>query len=261
MILLLKIGLVPFHTWFLILRTRFRWENLYLFLTSQKVIPLHLLSNYRNFSLTIVGLAGWVLSRARRLTSKRLKKLIIYSSLFIGGILLFLLTFQFDWIKFLLVYRLITFPIFAYGKNLSSKKNSAAEREVINHRGIWVWLIFLNLGGIPPLPGFFLKLNFLASVNLAILELIIFITTSIILLYIYLGLGFRALIKREDLSPKSKSVTRYQTYLYLQVRILVSFLVLWMGVITQKFEFWDSKEFTGFKSSAERQVEALKVYS
>lgn len=231
-ILLFKIGLVPFHTWFLIIRTSFSWENLYLFLTSQKAIPLHLLSNYTNFSLTLVALARWIISRIRRLSRKRIKKLIIYSSLFIGGILLFLLTYQFDWIKFLVVYSLITLPIFTYNKNLSLKKNCSIEEEASRRGGVWVWLLFLNLGGIPPLPGFFLKLNFITSINFAFLELILFLTTSIVLLYIYLRLGFRRLIKRDYLILRNKSTTRHHLYVFLQFILLIIFLILWMGVTT-----------------------------
>lgn len=248
-ILLFKIGLVPFHTWFLTIRTSFRWENLYLFLTSQKVIPLHLLSNRATFRLVVIGIIRWVISRVRSLSRKSLKKLIIYSSLFIGGILLFLLSNQLDWVKFLLVYSLIILPIFVYGKNLSCKKNFSAEREVKRQRGIWTWVIFLNLGGVPPFPGFFLKVNFLASIAFAFFELMFFIMTSIILLYIYLSLGFSGLIKRDYWVIEKKPTIRFQIYLFLQIWLLIIIIILWMSVTTQNFEFWDSKEFTSFKSS------------
>ena len=75
-IILVKIGATPFHRWALKIVNSLNWDNLIVFLTILKIIPLFLLQNtFTNF-LVLIGLLSIIISGARRIYSDNLKILI-----------------------------------------------------------------------------------------------------------------------------------------------------------------------------------------
>lgn len=94
LVVLLKISAVPFHIWFLNLRSKIPWERMLLFLTVIKFIPLIILRNSYRFYIIFFSNLSLVVSRVRRIYYSRLKNLIVLSSLYFLGILFFLLNLR-----------------------------------------------------------------------------------------------------------------------------------------------------------------------
>lgn len=231
-ILVLKIGAVPLHTWFLTLRRNIGWEMVYLFLTLQKVIPLHLMRILNSRIVWAVVFLSWGVGSLRRLRTKRVKKLFIFSSLFFIGVLLGVALRRVLWLKFLLVYSVIRFPLFCWIKEEANLKGGD---RLTSYSGLFqtaIWLRFLNLGGIPPFPGFLLKVRIVAWLWPSTFLIFRFLGFSLLIIYIYLRLSFLALLRKGPLKERGRLASHLVFTLTLQLGGSLILMVLFMGVNT-----------------------------
>ena len=231
-VLLLKIGAMPLHGWFISLRTKIRWESLYLFLTVQKVIPLYLLRGYYTSFLRTVILLTWALAGIGRLKTKGVKKLFVYSSLFFMGLLLGVLFRRHLWLKLLLAYALIGFPVFVHSKTGANKYGGERWNQEKSRFKYVIWFVFLNMGGVPPLPGFFLKIRFLNFFRLSLATLLGFVVGSALLIYMYLSLSFLSLVGRGSKEELAEGKLSLLPVLRFQLWGVFFLMVLFMGVTT-----------------------------
>ena len=94
-------------------------------------------------------------------------------------------------------------------------------------------ITFLNLGGLPPFPGFFIKLKFISDLICSPGFLIVFLARSLLIIYIYMGIRFRGLLKTvqdEELRNERKKSVVIATF--IQIWAVRIFLMLCVGVIT-----------------------------
>ena len=189
-LILLKIGGFPFHSWLLTLGPELKWENLVVVLTIQKIIPLHFLSHVRSSNLILIRAFAWLTIRARGLIVIKTKKLIILSSIFfLAALVLAPILVGANWKKLLLVYFLIF---------LSVSFLRGGEKEVLTttcgggRSGLaLIWLrAILILSGAPPFLGFYLKLEVIAFLwrIQERLGLLVFLLGRAIFLFIYVTL-------------------------------------------------------------------------
>ena len=195
--LFLKIGVVPFHSWFLGLSHTIGWEPLLLFLTVQKVIPLQILRAASSRLVEILGALGWAVAAFGGVTAKSLKKVFIYSSLFFRGLLVIASTKTSRWASYLGVYRLINLPLFAEAECLAILKGAQDWGRLPSGAKISIWLGFINLAGIPPMPGFLIKVAFICQTTLGFLRYLLFFLRSVLLVYMYMSFRLKALIETD----------------------------------------------------------------
>ena len=199
-IILVKIGAIPFHWWALKIVNILNWDNLIVFLTILKIIPLFLLQNtFTNF-LVLIGLLSFIISGVRRIYSNNLKILIFWSSLFFLGILLIRLKKGgVNWLRLLIAYALILFPLAKLFKEAKVTQYNLNNSNLIARINLLRFFLLINLIGLPPFPGFFLKLLWVLESKQSFIEVFIFLSSNIIIIFIYLSFllkSFSLLVRR-----------------------------------------------------------------
>lgn len=126
-----------------------------------------------------------------------LKKVLIISSVFSLSRLTFLLTPRgWAWKIALGLYGFSLTPLIVGRERFRRQGRETSQSEGLG-RAAWL-LIFLRLRGVPPLPGFYFKLEvlrellFLKGVGVRMLR---FIFGRLVFIYIYLGVMFKPLLK------------------------------------------------------------------
>lgn len=142
--LILKMGIVPIHQWFLNVGRKIKKWALFILITMQKVIPLFLFKTFFKMGgISAVALLRAVLGVFYQLGVSNLKKLILYSSIVNIGWLTLISSFQMTFLAvFFILYSIIIILIIPFFGTYS----------------IELVLGFISLAGIPPLVGFFRKL-------------------------------------------------------------------------------------------------------
>jgi len=207
-VFILKIGGFPFMHWALIIGAVVDWVSLTIILTIQKVLPLLIISNLVYHNLQPLCVLRWLILPLLATKSLKLKIVIIISSTF--NLIAILSTFSIrghKWLRLLILYLISTIPIILF-RGIVNLKNGAAKsinRKLSSGLGV---LILLRMMGVPPLPGFFFKVEVLA---LIIIEGNYFLGTALVtgvggMLAAYLGLAVKNLVTYPRISMKSPSV-------------------------------------------------------
>ena len=157
--ILFKLGAVPFYHWVLAIGGSQSWSVLFFLLTVQKFIPLFFIEIFSVKEILWISGFRWAFLPWAVYILKNLKKVIIMSSTFIIiSILAAILIKARDWKRLIALYTLTFVPLLAVNRGETGSrarpKNSGDEIITL----IWV-LLMANLIGIPPLPGFFVKLD------------------------------------------------------------------------------------------------------
>ena len=187
----IKLGISPFHTWFISILKTCSLFILIILSTIQKLIPLIILNNiyinyiifYFSIFFTIVFIV-FILSRVINLN-----KLLALSSL---GNILWLISRNILSIKlillFILIYIYILLGIYIF-YNIYYFNMFIQINRINLFDKIIIVIVFISLGGIPPMLGFLRKLLILKIIfiyeNIFLFLIIIF--SSLILLYHYIS--------------------------------------------------------------------------
>ena len=207
-VFILKIGGFPFMHWALIIGAVVDWVSLTIILTIQKILPLLIISNLVYHNLQPLCVLRWLILPLLATKSLKLKIVIIISSTF--NLIAILSTFSIrrhKWLRLLILYLISTIPIILF-RGIVNLKNGAAKsinRKLSSGLGV---LILLRMIGVPPLPGFFFKVEVLA---LIIIEGNYFLRSALVtgvggMLAAYLGLAVKNLVTYPRISMKSPSV-------------------------------------------------------
>lgn len=194
----IKLGIFPFHSWYLNLVPLLNWEIIWIISVPIKLVILKIIFSTRfDFPLIGLGLINVCLGFFMLFKEKKIKTFLALTSIFnMGWVLLSLLDLSI-WIIFILIYRGNLYilleglkrsgaeGLFEYGTNDSKRKF------------ILVILIGLVLIRIPPTLGFILKIVIililidpLMLVSLTLLILSLIISYYYILIFYYLNLSF-----------------------------------------------------------------------
>lgn len=200
--LIIKMGVFPFYFWLPSVIAGLSWFSCLLLATWQKVAPLFLMVSFLDG-----GLIYWIiilfclLSVGSRfvggfggINQTQLRALVAYSSIGHLGWMLFAILHRSWAIKvYLSIYILISFCIFMglWYRNLRAVKTlNSRLRNTLSIRGIII--MFLSLGGLPPMLGFISKWIVISSGTALTLWgfLVLLVVGSVIRLFYYLRLIF-----------------------------------------------------------------------
>nr|YP_010528110.1 NADH dehydrogenase subunit 2 [Rhyzodiastes puetzi]UXW64212.1 NADH dehydrogenase subunit 2 [Rhyzodiastes puetzi] len=190
--LMLKIGIAPFHFWFVEIIEKINWMNSTILLTWQKLAPMMLLS-YTTKSMIfimIICLITTFTGSIMGLNQTSLRKIMAFSSLnHLGWMLSTLLINKLLWMIYFFIYLVITITItmlfhflkiFFLKQMFTMPLNSFMIKFNLS-------LNFLSLGGLPPFLGFFPKWLVILKLSSSFNTLLLFmIFMSLITLYFYL---------------------------------------------------------------------------
>lgn len=225
--LLIKRGSSPFHFWFPKVIEGLNWWNAFILITWQKVAPLILISYLINKPLILIRVVlSTIVGGLGGLNQTSLRKLIVYSSInHLGWLLAAIYINNWLWMNYLLFYSLLIASIvFLFYNFKASHINQLFIIFFINKN--FKFILFLNLislGGLPPFLGFFPKLIViqLLTLNNQITLLIFILIITLITLYFYLRLCYRAFI----LNYYENNWINYSIYKssYIKIIIKISF--------------------------------------
>ena len=184
-----KIGLPPFHFWFFRLSIDLNWVIFLVLNTWQKLLPLYVLSKLQLQNWELIVLLRLFVSVAGTLFQTRIKKLIIFSSIFTGAwILVSIINYIYLWFYILFIYRgLLLFFIRVLGANKFELKESQNYFMLNLNEKIIQFLTLLVIAGIPPFIGFFIKtIILIILLNSGFFYLLlILVFSSVAIIYIY----------------------------------------------------------------------------
>lgn len=196
--LFLKVGVAPFHFWYVHIAKELRWIYFLILSTIQKISPLTLLRiNKRDlfktefyFRIVIRRIVG----RLGGLYTLSLRELLVYSSVnHLAWILIPLIYKNLFWVVYLIRYCILLSFIVWIFKIFSLYHLNQLTRVKISWKIKTTLIIsIISFGGLPPFIGFILKWGVLNEINEKInfLCLIILIFARVISLYYYIRIRF-----------------------------------------------------------------------
>jgi len=205
--LLLKLGIVPLHLWYLSLLQDLSWIRIFILSTVQKLLPLffirRLITHYEIFIISLLSrfTGVWALG------ASSIKRLIGYSSLLnIGWILLSTLAnpvfFQFFLTYFFTIFGLINYFRYFIREKIRDFKKLGSFSDVVV-----VCLLILRLRAFPPLLGFWAKLYVLKLIiESSILFTTLLLLNTVFIIYTYIALVDFLFIARLDYSISAKKI-------------------------------------------------------
>ena len=228
-----KIGLPPFHFWFFRLSIDLNWIIFLVLNSWQKLLPLYILRKLQLQNWEVIVLLSLFVAVSGTLFQSRIKKLIVFSSIFTGAwILASIISYSYLWFYILFIYSvLLGFFIRGFTSNKFELKESQNYFILNLNEKFIQFLTLLVIAGIPPFIGFFIKTIILVILlNSGFLSLlIILVVTSIAIIYIYSRLfliSLRILRTRSKILFNYKLFPFYFVYIFFLVYRSLIFLIL-----------------------------------
>lgn len=191
LVFILKTGTFPFFQWVISLGERISWYPLFVLLSLQKIIPLTLIAHFCRRVLEVVSFVGWVTLPLLVLVRKKIKPVVVISSVFMFlAILCSLCSSSFKWKRLMLLYLLTLLPLVRMGDTPVSLKNTLVSCTPLSLLVRWR-VVLLRLIGLPPLPGFLIKIevfNLVLEGGVALAST--FLVGRIIITWVYINLWF-----------------------------------------------------------------------
>lgn len=202
----LKLGMAPFHFWLPDVVKNLNWVLNLVLLTAQKIGPIYLLSTVgatNKLFLATVGVLSVVVGATGGLNEIDIRKLIAFSSIrHIGWIAIGAILTTSLWALYLLTYIFISSTLITalYKINI----NYIRQLTLKNKDSIFIIVLFLSLGGFPPLLGFAPKWAILIkTIDLSLSLTVVLILTSVLTLFYYI----RARLAATSLSSSNLMIT------------------------------------------------------
>lgn len=200
--IILKRGVFPFYFWLPSVIAGLSWFSCLLLATWQKIAPLFLIALFLNNNsiylvlvlLSFFAVGSRLIGGIGGINQTQLRALVAYSSIGHLGWILFSLVHR-SWAMkvYLRIYVLISICIFLslWYRNLGRLKNLNSSFRKKNEI-IRILILFLSLGGLPPILGFISKwVAITTGINSSLMAFLFFlILGSVMSLFYYLSLLF-----------------------------------------------------------------------
>lgn len=185
LILRYKIGGGPFFFWFPSVCSGISWIGCYMLMTLQKFLPLWLLIRIIGWWIWFIVVLSLIVGVWGCYNQMNLKSLLAFSSIHqIGWLLMCSYVGGLTWMIYYVVYFFVLLIIVI---KLVKYEIVNLLRVVEVEGKLWMILIMINLGGVPPLLGFFMKWFGLYSfMALSYFFVIVMVLISVIMLYVYI---------------------------------------------------------------------------
>nr|QIZ12526.1 NADH dehydrogenase subunit 2 [Plaxiphora albida] len=235
--LFMKLGAAPFHFWIPGVVAGLSWNSNLILLTWQKITPLFMLSSFMNlhnsmliimtFSATFFGGIGGI-------NQTSIRAILSYSSILHMGWILASTTISLSYCSiYFLLYSIIMIFI---SKTLNSEESMNNK----NFSNIFLWnsssrnflsLLFLSLGGIPPLLGFFGKWMVLLTLmkESNTLPAMILIIGSMTTLYYYLILSFSLILTNQKMTLNKYPKNSIMKSMGISINVMGFLILLWLN--------------------------------
>nr|YP_009171130.1 NADH dehydrogenase subunit 2 [Drawida japonica]AIR76355.1 NADH dehydrogenase subunit 2 [Drawida japonica] len=196
--ILLKLGSAPCHFWYPSVMSSISWVSCFVLTTWQKLAPLcaisfFLMQKFSSSFLIFVGSLNAIIGGIMGLNQSKMRSIMAYSSIGHIGWMLSLssIYMPISSVVYFVVYSMLILPLFfilgllnIYGLNNLNKTISMAPLLIFV-----VSILFLSLGGLPPLTGFAPKMmTIFLLVNVNSMFILFLILGSVLNLCFYLNI-------------------------------------------------------------------------
>jgi len=229
LLMLLKIGAAPFHSWFPIISNMSSWSNNIILITWQKFAPLYILMFNFSFSLVVIStVLSAIIGSLGQVRIFSIRLIIAFSSISnISWIIIVLIYNYFLMLIFLFVYSVMTIFIIYYMK-IKLMKNF--NQQNLDKYMVYILMVLLtSIAGMPPFLGFFRKwliIYILLYFKMIIISIILF-NSSILNFFIYLRLFFSSLVVGSKKYFNNNAENKYFSKILLMlVNIFIPLLLL-----------------------------------
>nr|YP_009733508.1 NADH dehydrogenase subunit 2 [Krisna concava]QHV34346.1 NADH dehydrogenase subunit 2 [Krisna concava] len=235
--LMMKMGSAPFHNWVVSTIDGLLYEPIFFLLTLMKLSPLLMLS-YLNMNLIIFIISSMIIGSINGLNQssmKKLKKLLVFSSIYNLGLILYSLSINTIWIQMMVIYSLILLSILIIMKKFKiTFLNQFMLIENNNFKKMMILFCLISLGGMPPFLGFQMKMMIfeLMLINKNFILILIMILSSMIILYYYVNMIISLLL---FYSLTIKMITWFKMKIKLNFLLLMINLNLFFPLMMMKF--------------------------
>ena len=213
--IVLKLGIAPFHSWFIIVIKVTSLHNLFLLSTLQKFIPLVIIRSL-NIKFNLV-LSLFILNRfivcASGMETLSIMKILGFSSINnLIWIILALISGTKIFVFFIIIYIYMLAGLLFFNP---LKINFRFLQTYKLYDKFLLIFVFFSLGGLPPFIGFMIKAMVIKK-SILILRLVIFIPVvirSLVILYIYISYSFL------NITLSSPSINSINSYYYSPAKV------------------------------------------
>lgn len=240
----IKLGIMPFHFWVVRVVGFIRWENFFLIISLQKILPIILIKRLTIGNLLIYYcLLNIIFSSFIVLSQLIFKKMLVFTSIFtIRWVLPLLGPRFFLAITIFILYLFLLFNLVAFIKAYSLNFLQQGFLKQISFLEKIIKFIFIaSLGGVPPFLGFFIKINLLLElqkVGVPIIFVILILILSVVVLNFYISINLSNLTSIKSIFFLKKISTFSQ---YGGILILTNFLpVLFLVLILARWRYFEN---------------------
>nr|YP_010735468.1 NADH dehydrogenase subunit 2 [Rhipicephalus rutilus]WEI30802.1 NADH dehydrogenase subunit 2 [Rhipicephalus rutilus] len=187
--ILIKLGVIPFHFWLILISESLNFNSLLILLTIQKIIPLLIIEKFMNKLMIPLFVLSSLMASILAMKYKMMKKILIFSSISHQGWILCLIAKKMNfWFSYLIMYSVIIYSIINNCKmiNFNSLNNLTSNKISMKMKNTMI-MSMMSLAGMPPFLGFFMKIMaILYLIKMNLIFMIILIISSLINLFFYL---------------------------------------------------------------------------
>lgn len=229
----LKLGIPPFHYWFITISTYIEWSTIFIFFTIQKIIPLIVISYIQPPStLTVVFVLLAILVPPLIIINlSNFKKILAYSSVNQSGWIIIIISFMPSlWFIYFILYALslkLTTDLITIKKimfNIIIKSNIPFKILVIR--------LSINLSRMPPFIFFTIKwygiFLFITDLKINVL-IIIILLRSLIIIYVYLTMIIKTTLT--NFTYSKTLILLYYKNKYIKAKIWLIILIINLSLI------------------------------
>nr|AWV83276.1 NADH dehydrogenase subunit 2 [Meimuna iwasakii] len=195
--LLIKMGCPPFHLWFPSVMEGLNWYNCFILMTIQKLTPIILMS-YLNMNYTLFIIISCLWGSMGGLGYSSLRKIVAYSSIYnLGWIISGIYMINYCWLIYYFIYSLtlmmVCYSFYIFGINYLNQffLNSMGYMKML-----FMMIIFLSMGGMPPLLGFLPKMIMIYClvINENFFCCFVLLISALLVMFFYLRVVFTGLL-------------------------------------------------------------------
>nr|UGS80542.1 NADH dehydrogenase subunit 2 [Waoraniella jarlinsoni] len=232
--IMIKLGVVPFHQWFINVTQGLNWLTMYMIMTWQKIAPI-LVLNYiytDKLSILLFILFSALIGAVGGLSQTLLKKILGYSSIsHLSWMLAALMISKIVLITYIIFYMITNaFVVLIFFLNNLTQFNQINTKNFFSPFSISMF----SLGGLPPFLGFFPKMLVLKNLLLNNTSIsLILIMSSLITLFFYI----RITIKSLTLSSNSQKWLKQDTHakkwmiIYMLLTLISSLMLIFINLL------------------------------
>nr|UVU30528.1 NADH deshydrogenase subunit 2 [Xorides funiuensis] len=225
--LLIKIGSVPFHYWYINLMNNMNWVSCLMLSSWQKIIPLMMLMNLMNFKMIMFfSLINCLISAIFGLNHQSIRLIFCYSSMnHLSWILLNLLINELLLLLYFLSYFIINMSIML----ILNKFNLYYINQLymFNNKYFKIFMIMnlISISGLPPMFGFLMKWYsmYMMIMNNMMFMIFILLMMSILTFIFYSKLMISIMLK-SSINNKIFIMMKFISKISLKLKLNLIFL-------------------------------------